>query len=218
MTDTEIIALITNEFASPTLGITEQYLEIHQPVYEDGQIKIARIDRDKPIEEQIAIAYLPVQSEYFSFAVYIDEEKNEVFNIGTESRNSVYLRITSETLSAAELGAYLSFTPTSSWNKGGLTPDGRRIYNFNCIEYEPNPEPDEFEDKLKKLLITLQADKEALIALAAHATLFIQVLMDFHQGNQMLGSALVNLECMKLMTELNLEISFDFTAWGTPFK
>ncbi len=80
------------------------------------------------------------------------------------------------------------------------------------------PEPDEFEDKLQKLLTLLQKDKEGILALKKHANTFINVIMDFHKGNQLLGSTSVNLECIKIMSELNLEINFDFTAWGNPFK
>ncbi|TWR24456.1 DUF4279 domain-containing protein [Mucilaginibacter achroorhodeus] len=209
MTDEQIFALIDAEFASPTLGVTEQYLEIHEPVYENEIIKIARVNRDK---ENVTIAYLPVKNESFFFAVYADEK--EIFNISTESRNTICLRAVSEEMFPEEMQSYLGIIPTSSVKRGAFYPNGKRQYKMNCIEYEPNPEPDEFEDKLLKLLISLENDKIGLLSLSDRVDVFIQATLDFHAGNQLLGGAFINLECIKLMAELNLQISLDVTAWG----
>jgi hypothetical protein len=216
MRDEEIVALIAAEFTLPTLGTTEQYLEIHEPVYENGLIKVARIDREKWTDKNVTIAYLPVKDEYFFFAVYINE--SEIFNVGTESRNMVFLRAISEEMSLEEMQAYVSIIPTASFKKDDFYPNGKRQYKINCIEYEPNPEPDEFESKLIKLLRSLEKDKAGLLDLSNRAKLYIQANLDFHAGNQLLGGAFVNLECIKLMSELNLEISLDVTAWGNPFN
>ncbi|MES2060370.1 MAG: DUF4279 domain-containing protein [Bacteroidota bacterium] len=216
MTDEEIVALVTTEFTSPVLGVTEQYLKIHEPVYENGLLKVARIDREKWTDENVIIAYLPVKGERFFFAVYIIG--NEIFNIGTESRNMVFLRATSEEMSPKEMQAYIGIVPTALFKKDAFYPNGKRQYKINCIEYEPNPEPDEFEDKLIKLLRSLEKDKAGVLDLSNRAKLCIQANLDFHAGNQLLGAAFVNLECIKLMSELNLEISLDVTAWGNPFK
>lgn len=216
MTDEEVALLVKNEFAIKSLGVTEQYLEIHEPLYVDGELKIERIDRET--RPNLIIAYLPVKDEYFHFAVYIDTEKREVFNVGTESRNMVYLRATSDTMDLAQLCKLCNLTPTKAWNKGDLKPNKKLAYKFSCVEFEPNPEPDEVEDKLKKLLLYLQNDKPGVHELVTKANAYVQVIMDFHAGNQILGSAGINLECIKLLADLNLEISFDITAWGEPFK
>ncbi len=118
MTDEEVYQLVNNEFISKTLGVTEQYLKIHQPVYVNGHPKIDRIDREK--EPDLIIAYLPVKDEYFYFAVYIDTLKKEIFNIGTESRNIISFMTTSEILTSKELLSFVNFTPTETWNKGDL--------------------------------------------------------------------------------------------------
>ncbi len=70
MTDEQVIDIIEKEFKSKTLGVTEQYLEIHSPIYIDHKLKVDRIDREKGDES--IIAYLPVLNEKFYFAVYID--------------------------------------------------------------------------------------------------------------------------------------------------
>jgi len=67
MTDEQVKNLIRAELTQKTLGVTEQYLEIHEVVYETGELKIDRIDRED--EEGLIIAYLPIKDEYFSLAV-----------------------------------------------------------------------------------------------------------------------------------------------------
>lgn len=40
MTDQQATKPIENEFKERTLGVTEQYLEIHSPIYVDGNLKM----------------------------------------------------------------------------------------------------------------------------------------------------------------------------------
>ena len=216
MSDEEVSQLIIKEFFEKTLGVTEQYLEIHEAVYVDGRLIIDRIDRES--YPDLIIAYLPVKDEYFSFAVYIDLEKKEIFNIGTESRNLVCLRATSEILTSTELQSFTKLKASKTWNKEDFKPNKKSRYTFSCIEFSPNPEPDSFEDKLKKLISFLEKDKNGVLELISHSNAYIQVIMDFHAGNQLLGNALINLESIRKLNELNLEVSFDFTVWGRPFK
>lgn len=216
MTDEEVAQLISNEFIVKSLGITEQYLEIHQPVYDSSLLKIDRIDREK--QSGIIIAYLPVKDEYFFFAVYIDPIKKEIFNIATEPRNMVTLRATSEELTSNELQSFLKLIPDKTWNKGDLKSRGKAIFDFSCVEYTLNPEPDEFEDKLLKLLTVLQKNKDDVIALGLNAHTYIQVIMDFHNGNQLLGSASIDLESIKIMNDLNLLYQFRYYSMGTTFQ
>jgi hypothetical protein len=215
LSDAEILKLVAKEFKAPTLGATEQYLEIHQPILENGILKIDRIDRES--DRNIIISYIPVENEYFHFAVYIDGNTAEILNVGTESRNTVSLCITSEDLDITDLALLKNLNNTRSWNKGDLRGKNA-TYNYSFVQYEPNPEPDEFEDKLKKLLVALLKEKGEINKLVSTANTYVRVVMDFHSGNQLLGSADIDLECLKLLTELNLRIHFEFAAWGEPFK
>lgn len=216
MTDNEISQLVYNEFTIPTLGITEQYLEIHQPVYENSLPKIERIHREG--KEHVVIAYLPVHGEYFYFAVYIDVLKKEIYNVGTESRNMISLRASSEKLTAPELAAFTKLKITKSWSKGDLKPNKKSRYIFSCVQIAPNPGPGMFEDKLWEFLAYIEKDKSGIAALILNADAWIWVTMDFHAGNQILGGASINRKCIKTMSDLGLGIDFDFTAWGEPFK
>jgi hypothetical protein len=216
MTDEQAIAIIENEFKQKTLGVTEQYLEIHSPVYADNKIKVDRIDREG--KEGVIIAYLPVLHERFCFAVYIDPKTNKVTGVETEAYHQVYFRATSETLTAEELKEMTSLTPTESWNKGDIRKRGKSNYTFSNFIILPNPEPDEFEDKLKKLLDHLEQDKDGIKRLVDKANGYIQVAMDIHNGNGMIGGPNIDIINIKRMDALELSINFDLYVAGNKFK
>jgi hypothetical protein len=216
MTDQQAIELIEKEFKEKTLGVTEQYLEIHSPVYIDNKIKIDRIDRDRI--DEIIIVYLPIVDERFYFAVYIDKNINEITGIGTEAFHRVYFRATSETLTVDDLKAMTNLTPTEFWNTGDLRPNGKSNYNFSNFKILPNPEPDEFEDKLKKLLDLLEEDKNGIKKLVDNANGYIQVAMNIHNGNGMIGGPNIDADDIKRMNDLGLSINFDLYVGGKTFK
>lgn len=216
MTDQQAIELIEKEFKEKTLGVTEQYLEIHSPIYTDNKLKVDRIDRDR--KDELIIAYLPVLDEKFYFAVYIDTKTNEVTGVGTEAYQRVYFRATSETLSADELKAMTRLAPTEFWNKGEIRKSGKSSYTFSNFTILPNSEPDEFEDKLKKLLDFLEQDKEGIKRLVDNANGYIQVAMDIHNANGMIGGHNIDTDDIRRMNDLKLSINFDLYVGGNSFK
>lgn len=216
MTDEQAIAIIEDEFRQKTLAVTEQYLEIHSPVYVDNKIKVDRIDRES--KDEYIIAYLPVQDERFYFAVYINTKTSEVTGVTTEAFHRVYFRATSESLTIDELKAMTHLVPTETWNKGDLRKSGNSHYTFSNFTILPNPEPDEFEDKLKKLLDLLEQDKEGVKRLAEKAHGYIQVAMDIHNANGMIGGPHLDTSDISRMNELGLSIDFDLYIGGNLFK
>ena len=216
MTDEQAIAIIEDEFRQKTLAVTEQYLEIHSPVYVDNKIKVDRIDRES--KDEYIIAYLPVQDERFYFAVYINTKTSEVTGVTTEAFHRVYFRATSESLTIDELKAMTHLVPTETWNKGDLRKSGNSHYTFSNFTILPNPEPDEFEDKLKKLLDLLEQDKEGVKRLSEKAHGYIQVAMDIHNANGMIGGPHLDTSDISRMNELGLSIDFDLYIGGNLFK
>ncbi len=107
--------------------------------------------------------------------------------------------------------------PTGGWDKGDKWND-KTFRKYTAVHFEPNPEPDEFEDKLRKLLDYLEQDKEGILSLVEKAEGHIQVAMEFHNGNTMLGGPYISKENIKRMSSLNLEIDFDLYANGKFFK
>lgn len=216
MTDLEILKLILNEFNKKTLGVTSQYLEIHEPIYANEQLKIDRIDREK-LDDTI-IAYLPIKNEYFFFAVYIDSKRHKIITIDTESRNLVSLIFTSENKTSDELKILTKLNCQEFWNKGDKKPNKKATYKFSGIEFHPNPEPDEFEEKLDKLLTFIEHDNEGIRLLSTQSEGCIHLLMDFHRGNQLLGGMSIESKTLRRISRLNLSIDFQITAWGNSFK
>ena len=216
MTDEQAIVLIEKEFKEKTLGVTEQYLQIHRPTYAGNTLKVDRIDRDR--KDELIIAYLPVLDEKFYFAVYIDTKTSLITGIATEAFHRVYFKATSETLSADELKAMTRLTPTDFWNKGDKKKYGSSTNTYSNIEILPNTEPDEFEDKLKKLLDFLEQDRDGIKRLVEHADGYIQVAMDIHNANGMLGGHTIDTDDIRRMNDMGLSINFDLYVGGNSFK
>lgn len=216
MTDQQAIELIEKEFKEKTLGETEQYLEIHNPIYADNKLKVDRIDRDRT--DELIIAYLPVLDEKFYFSVYIDTRLNEVTRVGTEAYHRVYFSAISETLSLDELKEMTKLTPTEFWNKGDLMKNGKSNHTFSSVNILPNPEPDEFEDKLKNLLDFLEQDKDGIKQLVNVAAGYIQVAMNIHNANGMIGGLNIDTDDIRRMNNLGLSINFDLYVEGNSFK
>ncbi|QIL38882.1 DUF4279 domain-containing protein [Pedobacter sp. HDW13] len=216
MTDEQVTILIEEEFKEKTFAVTEQYLEIHQPIYLDNKLKIERIDRDR--SDNIIVAYLPILNERFYFAVYLNGKSGEIINIETEPYHCVYFFVTSEKLTAAELKSMTTLAISTSWNKGDLKPNGRSTYQVSALKIMPNTEPDEFEDKLDNLLTCLEKDKAGITELVSKAKGYIQVAMDIHNGNGLIGGPHLDKKSIARMSDLGLSIDFDLYVGGKSFK
>lgn len=216
MTEEEIKNIAIVELENPTYETTKQYLAIHSFVKENNIIKIDRVDFES--KDNIAIVYIPIVDEHFHFAIYIDIVKKQFISIGTESWNRVYFRVTSKELSLQQIQSYTILKPTESWSKGDLRKNGKSSYNFSAYHLLPNPEPDEFKDKLEKLLSVLEKDTSGIKNLVKNASAGITVAINFHNGNGMLGGIFINEKIIKRMSKLNLCIDFDLYADGNSFK
>jgi hypothetical protein len=220
MADSVIIEKAIEEVETKSWGVTKQFLDIHELVFENGKPKVARVDRDK--KDGTVVVYFPVRGVKFFFAVYLDLEPDvSVIWIGTEGYNSVYFRAFSETLSLEELSKLTTLKHTGGRSKGEKKrPIGGTgiVWKESTIFYEPNPEPDEFEDKLRKLLDFLETDKNGVALLVDKADGYIQVAIEFHNGNTMLGGPHIDKESIKRLAHLNLAIDFDLYESGNSFK
>lgn len=96
MTDKEVQEIIEAEFQNKHGEQQNNFLKFTAPIYFDNNINIARIDREG--DDEVITAYLPVLDEQFYFAVYIDAKTKRIFNVGSESNNTVYFRAASENL------------------------------------------------------------------------------------------------------------------------
>jgi hypothetical protein len=215
MTDTLIIEKAIEEIETKTFGVTEQFLKIHEIVYDDNKLKVARVDKESG--DGTAIVYFPVKDEKFYLAVYIDTEPEiSVRHVNIEAYHSVYFKAISETFSFDKLSGMTKLKATGGHNKGDKR--GQNVlWKWSSISFEPNPEADEFEDKLTKLLNYLEQDREGVEKLVNNANGHIQVYSSFHNGNTLIGGHHIDKDHIRRMGKLNLEIDFDINADGHLF-
>lgn len=212
-----VIQAAIKELQTPTSGVTEQYLEIYDIVRVNGVPQVARVDMEG--NEDIAIVYLPIKGESFYLAIYVNTQPQiAIRNVGTENNNKVYFRAASETLSYSELTTLTRLKASEGWSNGDYKKNGKARYTYSCAKFEPNPEPDAFEDKLGKLLDYLEQDIEGVTKLVDQADAYIQVDVDIHNGNGLIGGPYISKQNIKRMSDLNLEISFSQFVTGNPFK
>lgn len=217
MADNLIIERAIEELQSKRFDTTQQLLEIHEVVYTDNKPQILRVDTEAL--DGTAIVYFPIVGEKFYLAVWLDT--NPVVSIravATENYNAVYLNVISYDLSFEALSSLTILKPTKGWSKGETRKSGKSFYNFSALHFEPNPEPDEFEDKLHKLLNFLEQDKEGIVKLTESASVQVQAITIFHIGNTMLGGHHLDKRVIKRLAALNLNVDFDLYAEGNLFK
>ena len=218
MSDEKIIQKAIEEIESKTWGVTQQFLDIHQVVYLGTKPKIERVDRDR--DDGTAIVYFPVKEERFYLAICIETSlEPEIISIYVEPYTSVCFSAGSENVDLEILSGMTMLVPTSVWRKGEPKREGKpMLHKDNRIRFEPTPGPDEFEDKMKNLLDFLETDKVGVKNLVKKAEGYIQVAMEFHNGNSMLGGPGISKDTVKRMAALNVEIDFDLYVSGKTYK
>ncbi|MDJ0536101.1 MAG: hypothetical protein QNJ70_27040 [Xenococcaceae cyanobacterium MO_207.B15] len=99
----QLIKIVEEELKHPTLGVTEQILEVHQIIYESNQPVIARID-DKREKEAFYI-YLRLKEQPYYFVIIIRTENNQLAVSASyiEPEVRVYLSVKSKQLTAQEI-------------------------------------------------------------------------------------------------------------------
>lgn len=208
-------AIAMAEIQNPALGVTEQFLEIHDVVRADGFPVSNSLVVDKNTGE--VTVYFPVKDQKFFFAVYLSSlSKPEVIGTDTVGNIRVFLLLSSETLTANQLIKLIKLKPTRFHNKGDQR-FGRLLYNYSGVCYEPNPSPDTFQNKLNKLLEYLERDKENIAAITAPACAYIRIAMDLHYGNGYLGGEELLADQIKRIAAMNLSLDFSVDVRGEPW-
>lgn len=213
MTDAQILKVIQNELKNKNWGITEQILEIHNPIFIRNKIQIKNIVQDG---NEISV-FIPIEKEKFFLVFYINLENKEIIGISTEPYVSVYFKATSDKLNETELQNFTNLKITKSWNIGDKRKSGNTFYKFSSIIIEPNTKPDSFLSKVAELIRELEKDKFGIQKLVENANGYIQVAMEFHNGNGMIGGPNLSQEIIKSLSELNLSVDFDLYVSGNEY-
>jgi hypothetical protein len=181
----QISKKVAHEIEERTWGVTQQFLEIHDLVLVDGKPKIERVDSEKL--DGTVIAYLPVKDQPFYFAVYFDSKENlQINGVGTEPFSSVYFSATSDKVTFEQMGSSTTLKPSGGWRKGEKSRFASKVYEVSTFLFEPNPEPDEFDDKLIKLLDLLESDRKGIQRLVDECEGYIRLQLLFIMATQCL--------------------------------
>lgn len=204
-----------DEIEQKFIGTTQQLLEIHSVEYVNDLPRILEIDED----ESFAKVYFPIVDESFYFVIYISKfPHTEIIATGTEPHVSVYLRATSSTLTYNDICKLTKLIPTDGWSLGDTIWPGNSSRKFTSVQFEPSFGPSQFPKKLEKLLDFIEQDTRGVANLVNSANAYVQVAMEFHNGNTMLGGPAIAAQLMRRLAELQLDIDFDIYANGTFFN
>lgn len=121
-------------------------------------------------------------------------------------------------MSETELKQYTHLEISESWNKGDIKQSGKTSHTSSGIIIEPNKKPNDFESKLNELISELKKDKGGIEALSKNADGYIQVLMNYHNGNGMVGGPNLNEMNIKDLNDLGLSIDFNFNVSGNLYR
>ena len=89
MANSLIIQKATEELETQTFGVTEQFLKIHQIVYENDKPKVARVDREN--EDGTSIVFFPLKMRNFTWLFMLIQ--NLKFRFGMSISNPIILFI-----------------------------------------------------------------------------------------------------------------------------
>lgn len=208
----EAVRIAKLEIKNPEWGVTQQFLEIHQIEEDNGDLKVAHIDR----QDLATIVYFKVKGQNFYFIIEV-EDNGEISSVDIENGVSLYLFAISESLTAEEMESMTKLPATEKIVKGNQRPGIKIFYKFNAITIEPNLEPAPFEIKLKKLLAYLCQDREGILRLTHQVDCFIRAHIVFHNANTILRGFHLDKKIIQQMSDLNLDIDFALFAEGELF-
>lgn len=208
------IEVARDEVINKRFGTTQQYLWVHEVIFEDGVPKIERVDED--FGENIVAVYFPLKEVDFFLEIHVRKTPIiEVDFVWTENAYRIYLTATSETLTYDELANGLLLKSLEGWSKGDIAKNWHK-YTFSRVSFEPIKNcAYYFDKKLDILLDDLEKDFDNVLYLTKKAHTYISVC----RYQYVSWNAWTNLSAktIKRLANLNLSIDIDTYIQGIPF-
>lgn len=215
--ENQYIEKAIEEILNPKFETTKQYLEVCEIKMANGIPKVARINENH-FEDKVAV-YIEVKDERYFIEVHLTKEPEiEVESVWTESGHRVYLTATSEVLTFKELSELIKkFKPLTGWSKGDLGKNGKSIYNFSRVSFEPiKNEAYGLDEKLELLLNELENDVDGVRKLNENSDAIISICRhQYISGN---AGICFNIETVNRLNKLNLGIDIDTYIIGNKIK
>ncbi|EKE30291.1 MAG: hypothetical protein ACD_2C00014G0010 [uncultured bacterium (gcode 4)] len=211
------IDVAREEIIKKEFGTTQQYLWVHEVIFEDDQPKVERID-DETYKGNIIAIYFPIKNVNFYLEIHVLKNPISVDSVWIESGHKIYLTATSEMLTYEELVEWLNIEPLEWFSKWDSRIHLKSKYTFSEVTYNPiKNQAYSLNAKLDKLLNELEKAKDAIRILKEKSDYIgISVCKYQYIWNWMMGDNLSANE-IKRLADLNLAIDFDIYIQGIPF-
>lgn len=208
------IEVAREEVIKKEFGTTQQYLWVHEVVFENGLPKIERVDDD--FSANLVAVYFPLKDVDFFLEVHVRKApKIEVDFVWTENAYKIYLSVTSKTLTYDELTSKIKLRPLDGWSIGEIGHNWRR-YTSSHFSFEPiKNNAYDFEKKLELLLDEIEKDADSILLLWKEADIGINVCRYQYVGGN--AGTHLSAETIKRLAGLNLSIDIDTYIQWIPF-
>lgn len=214
MNQNEIIKIVKKELDRPTVGFVKQFLEIHEIQKNAGEPVIVRIETRT--REKTALVYLAVKKELFYFLIWMDLKTKKAVWADTEIYSKLTLVAYSRSLSIESMQKLTKIPATKTRKKGEML-NSKLKRKENQLIFESQIIPDNFETHLTKFIKFLEKDAKGIKKLSAKADVQLHVMLNFHNGNGMLGGFSFSPSILNRLVTMGINIDFDMYATGNKF-
>ena len=211
--------LACSEILSPTFGTTQQFFEVHQPIFIDGVPSIARIDTER--DKDNIYVYFPIDGEPYFWVVRLEivDEDIKIAWCWDEPKVHAYLLVVTDRYSLEEITKMIGLKPTRTERMGQIRQRSKNAAKENTWVFEPYKDlPDELERKLQTLLDYLLPHKQAIRQLASQCYCAIHLAYYAYSGYGSLRGCHFDALFIQQINDLGVEMDFDLYAWGPKLK
>lgn len=206
------IQCAVREIEEPSFSTTRQYLEVNSILKIDGEYVVERIRYDQPDE---IVVYFKIANERYFFGVWVNKVTTRFDGVFIENGNHCYLSVRSTDYSLEELAQCTRLKHTSGYSKGAIENFGSARYKNSFLRFELlDSECYSTEDALRLLLDKLEPHKDEIAELSRKADVGISIeKFQYTSGDHEL---VLDIELLKRLAELNVEVWIDPYICGTP--
>jgi hypothetical protein len=206
------VSVAIAETLTPTLGVTEQILETHQLVIDDGQPAILWIDDQT--ESEAFFVYFAIEAEPYQFVIVIRSEQGGLIPSAAyiEAATRVYLVINSVTLSPEQITAAMMLVPTRTHLRGEpINLRSPQLSKINRWYFEPQSnKPGSLEGKLKVLLDKLEGRHRAIADLKPDCEIYICIC--YHGYRTAMGGWHLDPQTLQRLAAFGIDVDLDLYA------
>ncbi len=209
----EAVELARREVLAPALSTTKEVLAVHTPLLEGGQPLLARADTTREPGAFYFYFRLEHQPYYLVIVVRPGEKGLVAAGAYVEASVRVFLLITSETLSPAEITRRVGFEPTATHGKGKCLHKQLAPMSKTRWRFEPHASlPESLDRKLVLLLDEIDGSAGRVAALAAECTVAVGICYEGYKD--WLGGWAASPATIERLAALGANVELDLYASG----